>query len=188
MADTDAEQVKLVQDTRITTHHIADVSAEGLAGLVNPALDALVVMTGHDELNLQACELAYEIGVPRQVARLNDYALAEQFTNLGVHVVNPSSAMVHLLDQFVRSPQTAALVMEEEPGSRQVAQITITDADYDNIRLRELRLPDDILVLGILRDGTSIMPHGHTILKLHDEVTLLGSPESLEQVTLRLGF
>ncbi len=188
MVDCDPEQVERVQDMRIAARLIPEASAAALKDLVKPTLDALVVMTGQDDWNLRACELAYEIGVPRMVARLNDYAQAEKFTDLGVHVVNPSSAMVHLLDQFVRSPHTAALVMEEEPGDRQIAQITITGPQYDNIRLRDLRLPDDILVLGILREGTSILPHGHTILKLRDEVTLIGSPASLEQITLRMGF
>jgi len=54
--------------------------------------------------------------------------------------------------------------------------------------LRDLRLPGDVLVLGIMRNGTPILPHGHTVMKFNDEVTLLGSPRSLQEVTLRLGF
>ena len=125
--------------------------------------------------------------MPRLVARLNDFSLADRFRDLGVQVVYPASAMVNLLDQSVRAPQTAALLMHEAAGNETV-QITITNLDIDNLRLRDLRLPADVLVLGIVRDGTSILPHGHTVMRFNDEVTLIGSPRSLDEVTLRLGF
>ena len=189
LADTDPEHVEHNDsNSEFEVRLLPTISHEALSSVVTSSTDALVVMLDDDSANLTACELAYEhYGVPRLVAQLNDYSMADRFRELGVQVVYPASAMVNLLDQSVRAPQTAALLMHEDAGNETV-QITITNPDINNLRLRDLRLPVDVLVLGIARDGTSIMPHGHTVMKFNDEVTLIGSPSSLDDVTLRLGF
>ena len=188
MADVDAERIAWIEEPRIQVNVLPDISRKSLAEVVTPSMDALVVMMADDDLNMRACELIYEhFGVPRMVALLNDYATADRFAELGVRVVYPASALVHLLDHFVRTPQTAALLMQED-AANEIVQITITNPDIDNLRLRDLRLPGDVIVLGIMRDGSSILPHGHTILKLRDEVTLIGIRQQLDEVTLRLGF
>ena len=91
-----------------------------------------------------------------------------------MHVLDPANAMVHLLDNFVRAPQLAAMVFEDDPD-HDVIQVTITDPSVDGLHLRELILPDDVLVMAIARRGHSIVPHGYTNLHLEDEVTLIGT-------------
>ena len=189
LADTDPEHVQHNDgNTEFDVRLLADISYDSLTTIVTPATDALVVMMDDDSANLAACEIAYEhCGVPRMVAQLTEYALVDRFRELGVQVVYPASAMVNLLDQSVRAPQSAALLMHDSVEN-EIVQITLTNPDINNVQLRELRLPADVLVLGIMRDGTSIVPHGHTVMKFNDEVTLIGNPTSLEEVTLRLGF
>jgi Trk K+ transport system NAD-binding subunit len=102
-------------------------------------------------------------------------------------VVYPATAVVNLLDQFVRAPQSALLLSRTDPN-KELVQITITEPDIDGLALRDLRLPSDVLILGIVRDGTSIIPHGHTRLRLDDEVMLIGEARSLAEVTYRFGY
>ena len=187
MADTDQSHVERLAAEDVVEYHISDISETTLRDLLTSATDALVAMMGDDESNYCACALAYEMGIPRLIVRLNNLSWAERFAEFDALVVYPSSAMVHLLDQFVRVPQTADMLLHRDP-EHEMVQITITDADVDGIFLRELRLPNDVLVLDIARDGHSVVPHGHTILRLNDEVTLVGSLPSLDEVTLRLGY
>ena len=95
--------------------------------------------------------------------------------------------MVHLLDHFVRAPQLATMVFEDDP-EHDVIQVTITDPNVDGLHLRELILPDDVLVMAIGRRGHSIVPHGYTNLHLEDELTLIGPTDSLDEVALKLGY
>lgn len=188
IADTDAAQLERCRQDGIHTALIPDISLKSLNGLVTRATDAIVAMLDNDADNYRACELAYtHFGIPRRIVRLNDYAWADRFTELDALVVYPTSAVVNLLAQFVRAPQSAALLLQQDPASKTV-QVTVTDPDVSGLLLRDLRLPGDVLVLGITRDGTSIVPHGHTRLRLNDEVVLIGAPERLAEVTLRLGY
>jgi len=40
----------------------------------------------------------------------------------------------------------------------------------------------------MLRDGNSILPNGYTPLRLFDDITLIGHLDSLEEVTVKLGY
>ena len=169
-------------------HWLPEVSAAALRQILEPKTEVAVTLLPDDAESLKLCQIFYEeFGITRQIARLNAYNLVEEFRELGVHVLDPANAMVHLLDHFVRAPQLAAIVIEDDPD-HDVVQVTITDPSVDGLHLRELILPDDVLVMAIVRRGHSIMPHGYTNLHLDDEVTLIGPTESLEEVALKLGY
>ena len=169
-------------------HWLPEITAEHVRALIEPKTEAAVTLLPDDADSLKLCQILYEeFGITRQIARLNTFNLVEQFRELGVHVLDPANAMVHLLDNFVRAPQLAAMVFEDDPD-HDVIQVTITDPSVDGLHLRELILPDDVLVMAIARRGHSIVPHGYTNLHLEDEVTLIGPTESLEEVALKLGY
>ena len=169
-------------------HWLPAISAERVREIIEPKTEVAVTLLPDDEDSLKLCQIFYEdFGITRQIARLNTFNLVEQFRELGVHVLDPANAMVHLLDNFVRAPQLAAIVIEDDPD-HDVIQVTITDPSVDGLHLRELILPDDVLVMAIARDGHSIVPHGYTNLHLDDELTLIGPTEHLEEVALKLGY
>ena len=169
-------------------HWLSEIAAEQLRLLIEPKTEVAVTLLPDDADSLKLCQIFYEdFGITRQIARLNEFSLVEEFRALGVHVLHPASAMVHLLDSFVRAPQLATMVFEDDPD-HDVIQVTITDPSVDGLHLRELILPDDVLVMAIVRRGHNIVPHGYTNLHLDDEVTLIGPTDSLEEVALKLGY
>lgn len=188
LADVNPSHVTESADDGIQMHLLSEISESSLSEIVTSSVDAVVAMLHDDLANLRLCELMYEkYGVKRMVVRLNEYDLVNHFKALGVVIVNPSSAMVHLLDTAVRAPQLASYLLHDDP-EREVAQITVSDPDIEGLYLRDLILPNDVLVMSVRRGGHSIVPHGYTILHVNDEVTLVGSPNSLEEVTLKLGY
>ena len=53
------------------------------------------------------------------------------------------------------------------------------------VALRNLRLPLDVLILSVKRNGNMIITHGYTRLRKGDVLTIVGSLESLEKVSLQ---
>ncbi len=169
-------------------HWLPEFTAAEIGKIIEPKTEVAVTLLQDDAESLQLCQIFYEeFGITRQIARLNTYNLLEDFRELGVHVLDPANAMVHLLDHFVRAPQLAAIVFEDDPD-HDVIQVTITDPGIDGLHLRELILPDDVLVMAVVRRGHSIVPHGYTNLHLEDELTLIGPTDHLEEVALKLGY
>ena len=146
--------------------------------------EAIVTMLS-DEENLEICELAYgEYGTRDLIVRLNDRFNYDKFLALGALIVDPSTAIVSLMDHFVRSPQATSLLLGMEQG-QDTRDIKITNSSLHGLPLRDLRLPADIIILSISRGGQSIISHGYTRLRINDIVTVVGSVKSLNEVQFK---
>lgn len=187
MADTDRDAIGLAT-ADVETHFLPRLDGESVRALFAGQIDALVAMLPDDEANLTVAELAYSaLGIPRIIVRPQGLRNAASYAEMGALVIDQTSAMVHLLSQSVRAPQSAALLLHQDSG-REIVQITVSNADINGTLVRDVRLPEDVLLLDVTRNGHSLVPNGYTALQSGDEVTVLGRPESLETVTLRLGY
>jgi len=145
-----------------------------------------VVLMLTDDYNYRIAELIYEnIGIKDMIVRLNNRENFEKFHKLGVLIIEPATAMVSLLDHFVRSPNAASLLLGMDKG-QDTMDIEIKNKDIHGLRIRELRLPTDIIILSIKRKGQLLMTHGYTRLRIGDEITLVGSHKSLEDIKFKL--
>lgn len=140
-----------------------------------------------DKENLEICKKAYaNFGTRKLIVRLNNRLHSQSFLDMGVKIVEPTTAIVHLLDQFVRSPQAASLLLGMEEG-KDTRDIRIRNKDLHGLALRDLRLPLGVIILSIRRAEHVIISHGYTRLRLDDIVTLVGAVEELEEVQLKFG-
>ncbi len=164
--------------------NIPDLTLGTLERLNAARASAIVTMMSDDE-NYRVCELAYEhFGTATLVVRLNNRAGFDRFHRLGALVVDPNTALAGLMDQFVRSPSAASLLLGMEKG-QEVAQLEVRNPNLHGLALRELRLPIDTIILSIHRQGHAIISHGYTRLEIGDMVTIVGPPERLKEVELR---
>ncbi len=184
--DDTEPQIYTSQDMDI--RYLEGLDEEHIASLVSVHTDAAVAMMQNDDDNLAVLlQIEALLDGARLSVRLNDPANIKPFLEMGATVVNPTDAIITLLDQSVRTPQSTAIFMHHDPD-HEIAQITITAPEFDHLPLHKLRLPPDVLVLNIKRDEHSIVPHGSSKLHMNDEVTLLGEPEHLRETTLRMGY
>ena len=100
-------------------------------------------------------------------------------------MLDPTTAMVSLLEHFVRAPIATSILLGME-DTQDTIDIEIRNSNYHGLTLRDLRLPSDVIILSVTRGEHPIISHGYTRLRLGDIVTLVGSPESLEKVRLNL--
>ncbi|MCB8972018.1 MAG: NAD-binding protein [Ardenticatenaceae bacterium] len=144
---------------------MSDYTLESLHALDAAHADAAVLMLS-DEENYAICELLYEqFGTETVVVRLNDRSNFEKFHELGALIIEPATVMVGLLEQFVRSPSAASLLLGMDEG-QDVVDIELRNPALHGVALRELQLPLDTLVLSVHRKGDTIISHGYTQLEL----------------------
>ena len=168
----------------ISIHQIPSLSKKAMEELDASKAETIVTMLS-DEENYQICEQAFEnFGTKDIVVRLHNRKNFNRFHELGALIVEPSTAMVSLLDHFVRSPQATSLLLGMKENQDTV-MLEVQNPNLHKMALRNLRLPHDIIVLSVTRGGQMIISHGYTRLRKNDIVTLVGSSESLENVRLR---
>jgi Trk K+ transport system NAD-binding subunit len=170
--------------SNIIIQQISSLSMEAMEKLDASKAETIVAMLS-DEENYWICEQAFEnLGTKDVVVRLHDRKKFERFHELGALVVEPSTAMISLLDHFVRSPQATSLLLGMEENQDTI-MLEVRNPNLHGMALRNLRLPHDIIVLSVTRGAQMIISHGYTRLRMNDIVTLVGSSESLENVRLR---
>ena len=168
-------------------HHINKLDIESLNQLDCKLSEAVVLMLT-DEENLILCNLIYEnIGTNDVIVRLNHRYNFNKFHNLGALIVDPSTAIVSLLDHFVRSPQAASLLLGMQDG-QDTLDIQVVHPDIQGLLIRNLRLPADVIILSVKRRGNLIISHGYTRLRAGDTLTMVGSKKSLGEVSLKFGY
>lgn len=177
-------EIEEIQDVNII--HIDGLDLEALDKLEAKKADAVILLLSDVE-NFTISELIYEfIGTKNIIVRLNDRKYFSKFHELGCLIVDPDTAMVSLLDNFVRSPVAASMLLGKEAG-QSTLDLEIRDKSLHGMALRNLRLPSDVIILSVKRKGQSIISHGYTRLRKKDIVTVVGSNESLEKLQLLFG-
>jgi len=165
---------------------IDDISLKSIKNLQLENADVIVCLMS-DKENFEVAELIYEhVGTKDIIVRYNGSRhFLEKFNDLGVRVMDPSSAMVNLLDHFVRSPNATSILLGLDTTQDSI-DVEIINKDIHGMTLRDLRFPTDVIVLSVVRKGQVIISHGYTRLRLGDIVTLVGTTESVENVRFKL--
>jgi Kef-type K+ transport system membrane component KefB/Trk K+ transport system NAD-binding subunit len=172
------------KETEYDYIHLEDISLQSILTLQLEKTEGIILMLS-DEKNYQLAEIIYEnIGTANVVVRLNKRENFDKFHKLGALIIEPATALVSLLDHFVRSPNATSLLLGMDEGQDSM-DIEIRNQDIHGMRLRDLRLPSDVLVLSVKRKGQLLVSHGYTRLRLGDIMTLVGSEISLEELKFK---
>ncbi len=183
----DKEKVSAPEGVRlIFVDSISRMGAEEFQNMRCYQYDTFVMMLS-DEINLRINEYIYEnMGRSTVIVRLQSRSFMSKFQELGALIIDPASALVNLLQHFVRAPQATNLLLGLE-ANKDTLDIEVRDGSLHGTTLRNLRLPSDVLVLSVHRNEQMLISHGYTRLRLGDVVTLIGSPDSLEEIRIRFG-
>lgn len=167
----------------VDVRFIEGLNLESLEKLEAKKTEAIMLMLS-DEENYKICELIYEhIGTKNVIVRLHNRDYFNKFHDLGVLIVEPTTAIVSLMDHFVRSPLATSLLLGMEKDQETV-DIEVQDKTLHGVLLRDLRLPSDIIILSVNRKDQMIISHGYTRLRVGDVITVVGSEISLENTRL----
>ncbi|MDP8952047.1 MAG: Trk system potassium transporter TrkA [Actinomycetota bacterium] len=148
----------------------------------------LIAATNSDEANIIACLAAKAQGVPRTVARLHnpDYYDPRE----------PFAQDMFKIDFVIHTEQMAAEEIREAllvPGavnvesfaeeSIEVAEVILeADSPIVGLPVRDANLPEQSLVVGIVRNGEALVPRGDTVLEPRDHVFLIGERRRVGKV------
>lgn len=141
---------------------------------------ALVCAHKDVDTNYQICQYAHvNFGLDHLVAQITEASEMERFQRLGVSTTNIAFDRAKLLALIARNPAVYRLLTQVD-DDKEVVEIVIRDSWCQGKTIRDLRLPGDVLVLALRRNGELIIPHGNTELECGDHIALAGSLNSIE--------
>ena len=176
------------ENSDIEILHIDDYNKYEIAKLNLGQPDSVILLYPDDQRNFEIAEWIYEkIGSPNMVTRLNSGANAQKFAKLGVKIIEPTAAMINLLDHMVRAPEATNILLGMAENQDTI-DIEVKNPDMMGLRIRDLHLPQDVIILSLKRRGNTVITHGYTQLRVGDILTFVGSKESLDKVKIRFEY
>lgn len=131
-------------------------------------IDWAVAVTGHDEDNLVACELARTLGAKNILARLNNPLNRPTFEALGVPVVGVTDLIAQVISREVELIDLSRLAVIEG-GDVSLVERELPD-DYPSTLITDLDLPRPSLIITLIREGRASVPGPSTVLEAGDKV------------------
>lgn len=169
--------------------HIPVVNGDGtnidtLSELGLEKADTFIAVTGKDEDNLIACQLAKRnFGVKRTIARVNNPKNIEVFQKLGVDIaVSSTSVIAELIEQEIDYSGIKTL-MKLRSGKLVLSEIKISDkSPVCNKSLKDINLPKDCILISVIRGDEVVIPNGFTELKEEDYIISVSSKEDQQEL------
>jgi trk system potassium uptake protein TrkA len=153
--------------------------------------DLLIAASSSDEVNIIACLAAKSQGVARTVARIHNpdyYEPGEPFARemLGIDfIIHTEQMAAGEIKEALLVP--GAINIDTFAEDRiEVAEVILDDGSKAVDRaLKDVELPENSLIVGVVRGGDALVPRGDTVLERRDHVLLI-SPRS--QVSEAVGL
>jgi trk system potassium uptake protein len=146
-------------------------------------MDAFIAVTANSEVNILACQLAKKMGVRKTVAEVEnmDYIALAENIGIGTLVNKKLIAASHIYRYTLRAnvsnvkclTSTEGEVMEliAQPGSKVTRD-----------PLRELNIPSEVNIGGIIRGDQAIIPTGDTLILPDDRVVVFAMPSAINKI------
>jgi len=191
--DSDAEIVGKVADkldVRAIVGHGGSPNILKSADVANS--DLLIAVTSRDEVNILTSLIARNMGAPKVIARVDssEYLPNTQGTykNLfGIDmVISPEILSAIEISKLIGVMQ-ASYIADFAEGQVELMQLVMKKKDgVINIPLKDVKIPEDILVTAIVRNNELIIPSGETAIQEHDSVLVIGKTETISEDSLFL--
>lgn len=178
--DRARELAEKLDGVRVLNGDITDSDVLDEADL--PRIELVAALTGEDDANVLASVYAKAAGVPETIAvvhRLNFLSLLDR---VGVDAaLSPRTATANGVLRFVRGD--VAQVATFLQGEVELLEFEIHKGSAaDGRSIAELKLPREVLISAIVRDGRSQIARGRTTLRKGDHVIVIAEPQSVDLV------
>ena len=137
--------------------------------------DVLAAITGSDEENFVACQIAKEkFKVNRTIARVNDPENERAFNELGIDVPIGATVILGKIIEEEASFTDFVNLFSFKRGKLALIRVDLPmDSPIINKKVQELNLPPNSVIVSILRGDEVIVPKGDTTLQPLDDIVAL---------------
>jgi trk system potassium uptake protein TrkA len=144
--------------------------------------DWVFAVTGQDDVNLVASQLAQTLGARNVLARLNNPANAPTFEALGLNTVAVTDLMVDVIEHDVKVHDLASSTLLVH-GKLSVSEFDV-GATFEPTSIQDIDLPKSSLVVAIERGTDVVVPDGQTTVRPGDRLVVASSVASLADIQL----
>ena len=155
-----------------------------------PSVDAVVALTKLDELNILISSYASSQKVPKVIAKINRQELIPLAEHWGLDTtISPRKTISNTVVRYARalensqgsSMETLYKLMDDKVEALEF--VVKSGLDFSNVPFKLLKLKENILIAGIIRDRKTIIPSGDDVLLSGDKVVILAANQRINNLS-----
>jgi len=153
---------------------------------INPG-DHVIVLTGHDELNLKICQMLREVlGHDKIISKADQSRLEQKLSNMEVETLDIRRIAASTIENYMLRPATyEALIETFENYSIEETKVT-SEAIAGN-QIKDISFHKDAYLMLIRRGDKMQVPHGDTFLRKGDIAIVFGTDTAIMDIKNMLG-
>lgn len=174
---------QIANDLDIPVTHGDGTTIEALLSAGIEDADAFIAVTGRDEDNLVACQLAKrKFGVKKVVSRANNPKNLDTIKSLGADIaVSSTQIITDLIEMEVEGGENHLLATLNK-GEAGIHELTVPDGwEHEGIMLKNLHLPRGCVVIAVVHDEKMEIPRGDTKIMVGDRITAVVDRKHLRE-------
>lgn len=190
-----AAKVKLIEIDKECAEHASEILShttvingsaldpEILAEANVAAAETVVAVTNEDEVNILTSLLAKRHGCSRAMTLVNNPILGPLIANLGIDVVVSTRIItVSTILQHVRRGRIRSVHSLGEGFGEIVEADALETSPLVGAPIREIDLPDGVIIGALMRDDEVVIPRGDTVIKVGDRIVLFAATAAVKKV------
>ena len=150
--------------------------------------DAVLALTGWDEVNILGCLVAKAVGVPTVVARLHRQDLVRLLAGVGIDTgVSTRLTAAGEILRYVRRGKVHSVVTFQDSDAEAIEVEVSETSPSAGKTLRSLHLPHELIVGGVIRGDEVFVPRGDSTIEVGDRLIVIALPKAIHEVELLSG-
>lgn len=145
--------------------------------------DAVLALTGWDEVNVMSCLVGKAMGAGLGAARFQRLDHVELLDGVGIDAtVSDRVAAANEILRYVRG-EHVFVVAAIKHSDAEAFEIEVSEgARADGCALDELELPESAVVGGVVRDGRAVVPDAGAVVRAGDHLVVFCLPDAIRAV------
>ena len=150
-------------------------------GLSN--MDAFVAVTGRSETNILTAMLAKRMGVKKVIAEVENLNYINLAESVGVDtIINKKMITASNIFRFTMSTDVLAIKCLTGSDAEVLEFIVKPNSPATKSTIKEMGLPDDVIIGGIVRGDKVFIATGNTQINAYDRVVVFAMPSAIADV------
>jgi len=167
--------MKIANELDVAVIHGDGTDIDVLQNCGTMGADVFIAVTGQDEDNLIACQLAKRnFKVKRTIARVNNPKNIQVFEKLGVDMAMSSTSLFAELIEKEIDYNGVRTMIRLQRGDMVIVELTVLGGSAGcGKKIKDMTLPTESVLISIIRGDASYIPNGHTIVREGDTLFAL---------------
>ena len=146
-------------------------------------MDAFISMTGIDEENIMAALIAKQNGAKKIIAKISRLNYLNVAKNLGVDsVISPKLITSNHILNYLKRDNIETLYRIIEGKAEIIEFIATKGSKVINVKIKDLKLPQDVIIATIVRRSEIVIPHGEDIIHEGDRVIVIAKDRNIKKL------